>query len=94
MNTTLSMQSRPRRAAEYQLQAVDEELLLFSPAQTQILYCNETASLIWELCDGQRAVQDIVVMLAEAFPEAGAALEGDVLATLQRFLDHAALDLL
>ncbi len=91
---TISIQSKPQRAPHYQLQVVDGELLLFSPAHTQILYCNETASLIWELCDGQRSVQDIVDLLAKAFPEAGTTIAPDVQATLHHLHHHGAIVLL
>ena len=51
--------NKPRRKPDYRLEAIDNELLLYHPAETKILYCNETASLIWQLCDGQRTLQEI-----------------------------------
>ena len=71
---------------------MDDELLLFHPAQTKVLYCNETASLIWQLCDGTHSASEIAALLAEAYPESADAISGDVAATLQRFLKHGALE--
>lgn len=84
---------KPYRQADYRLEMIDNELLLFHPAQTKILYCNQTASLIWQLCDGQRTLSDITRLLAEAFPGAAATIARDVQDTLQQFLQHGAIGL-
>ena len=84
--------SRPKQRADYRLEALDGELLLYHPAQTKVLYCNETASLIWKLCDGQHTANEIVVLLAEAFPEAMNTIRGDTEAALQRLQEHGAVE--
>lgn len=89
----MSLSNKPQRQPDYQLEMIDNELLLFHPAQTTIFYCNETASLIWQLCDGQRTIQDITNLLASAFPEAADTIADDVEVTLQRFLRHGAIKL-
>ena len=43
---------KPLRNQDFRLEKMDDELLLFNPKSTNILYLNETASLIWQLCDG------------------------------------------
>jgi len=88
----MSTPTKPRREPGYRLEAIDNELLLFHPAQAKILYCNETASLIWQLCDGQRTVQEIAHLLAAAFPEAAGTVADDVAATLRQFLQHGAIE--
>ena len=80
--------SRPRRKPDYRLEMIDDELLLYHLDQTKILYCNQTASLIWNLCDGQITVEAITHMLQDAYPEAAEAIASDVHATLRQFLDH------
>ena len=84
---------RPKRKADYKLEEVDGELLLYHPGSTKILYCNETASLIWQLCDGTRSGEEIKVTLRETFPEAADSIAGDVEETLKKFLEHDALKL-
>jgi len=86
------MAQRPRRKPDYCLEAIDNELLLFHPARTQILYCNETASLIWQLCDGERSREDIVALLVAAFPQTAEAIAADVVSTLQLFAQHGAIE--
>ena len=80
-----------KRNDDYRLEEVDGELLLYHPGSTKILYCNETASLIWQLCDGTRGEKEIVRDLSEAYPESADAIEGDVRETLQQLLDNDAL---
>lgn len=84
--------NKPRRKADYRLEKIDDELLLYHPGETKILYCNQTASLIWELCDGQRTVGEIIAALSEAFPEAAESIPADVEATLGQFLEHGAIE--
>jgi hypothetical protein len=88
----MSMSKKPRRQPDYRLEMIDNELLLFHPAQAKMLYCNETASMIWQLCDGQRTPQEITALLATAFPEAADRIADDVAATLQQFLQQGAIE--
>jgi hypothetical protein len=88
----LSCSKKPRRQPDYRLEVIDNELLLFHPARTQMLYCNETASMIWQLCDGQRTPQEIITLLSEAFPEAVDTMADDVKATLKQFSRHGAIE--
>jgi hypothetical protein len=83
--------SRPRRNPDYRLEAIDGELLLFHPERAAIMYCNETASLIWQLCDGERTTQEIVDLLVDTFPEAAATIPSDVESTLQELHQHGAI---
>ncbi len=83
----------PVRRLDYRLEQLDNELLLYHPSRTQILYLNHTASLIWELCDGTRTVGEIAALLAVAYPDSADTILGDVGATLQQFLHHACIEL-
>jgi hypothetical protein len=83
---------RPCQKPDYRLEMIDGELLLFHPGQTKILYCNPTASLVWQLCDGRRTGQEITTLLAEAFPEDAEAIAADVEATLRQLLQHGAIE--
>ena len=87
------LSDKPRRQPDYRLEIIDNELLLFHPTHEKILYCNETASLIWQLCDGQRTVQEIADLLSAAYPEAADTIAGEIKATLDDFLRHSAISL-
>ncbi|MBN1179250.1 MAG: pyrroloquinoline quinone biosynthesis peptide chaperone PqqD [Anaerolineae bacterium] len=87
------MERKPKRNLEYRLEEIDGELLLFHPGDTKMVYCNQTASLIWQLCDGTRSVQQIIDLLAAAYPEAAESIAEDVNGTLQQFEQHGAIQL-
>jgi coenzyme PQQ biosynthesis protein PqqD len=83
---------KPLRRPGYRLETIDDELLLFHPAKTQVLYCNQTASVIWQLCDGQRTIQEIVSLLSDAYPESAEEINRDVDAVLQSLRECDALE--
>lgn len=82
---------KPQREPDYQLEQIDDELLLYHPSRTKILYCNQTASLVWQLCDGQRSTQEIIDLLTAAYPEAKDSLPFDTEQTLEEFQEHGAI---
>jgi len=77
---------------EFKLEELDNELLLYHPAKTKTVYMNETASLVWQLCDGQRSIGDISELLKESFPEAADRVAEDVESTLKTFAEHGAIE--
>jgi hypothetical protein len=81
----------PRRSSDFRLEKLDDEFLLFHPAKAQLLYCNETASLIWQLCDGAHCSSEIISILIEAYPETARAISADVEETLKQFLEYGAI---
>ena len=87
-----STQKKPLRKPGYHLEMMDGELLMFNPEETQILYCNQTAALIWQLCDGQRTADEIIEMLAAAFPEAEQRIRLEAPATLEKFRQHGVIE--
>jgi hypothetical protein len=84
---------KPRPVAGFDLESLDDELVIYHPLSEAIFYCNPTAALIFRLCDGTRSVQQITELLAEAYPEARARMAEDVRETLERLVAHGALSL-
>jgi hypothetical protein len=76
----------PARQPDYVLEQLDNELLLYHPSDTRILYLNQTASLVWGLCDGKRSIGQIIDLLNQAYPEAAENIPADVHAALEQFL--------
>jgi len=87
----MDLSTKPLRQPDYKLEVIDDELLLFHPSNTTLLYCNQTASLIWQLCDGQRTVQELTELLGAAYPEAAESLSQETVATLEQFSAHGAI---
>jgi len=57
---------------------------------TKSIRLNETASIIWDLCDGERTIAQIITLLAASFPDEADRILEDVEATLRRFTDEGA----
>jgi hypothetical protein len=77
---------RLQRDATCSLEAFDEEYLLYLPRTEQVVELNETAALVWQLCDGARTVSEITTLVADAFPEERARVTADVETALQALL--------
>ena len=76
----------PRRSAKYRLEDFGDEVVLYDPVATRVVYLNDTASLIWRLCDGQRNISEIKSLLQEGYPAASDQIEEDLHATLRQFV--------
>ncbi len=77
---------KPKHAPDYRLEVMGDEILIYHPTQTKVVYCNATAALVWQLCNGELTVEEIIDLLANAYPEARDAVPAQVRDTLQRFL--------
>lgn len=86
---------RPRQVSGYQVadkESLNGEIVLFHPVTQKILYSNRSGALIWELCDGQRTVADIVQLLSEAYPDSASQIETDVHEALRAFAQQGAIE--
>jgi hypothetical protein len=90
---SIGAEDRPGRKADYRLEQLDDELLLYHPTETKILYLNQSASLVWGLCDGEHSVAEIVELLSQAYPEVAASIRDDVYAALVEFLQNGCIEL-
>ena len=86
-------EGRPVRREGCRLEAIEGELLVFDPTRASVLYCNETAAVVWGLCDGSRTVAEIVRLLSDAFPEARGQVAADVREAVVQLVAHRALSL-
>ena len=74
------------RVAGYTIAEFDGEHMIFHPSEGRAIYLSDSASLVWQLCDGQRTVGDITALLGDAYPEA-ADLHNEVEGALQVFVE-------
>ncbi len=83
----ISLQQVFARNNNYQLEEIDDELLLYNPAHTRTIYLNPSAAAIWKLCDGHTTAQAIITALQDVYPDAGniAADIADALNQLHEF---------
>jgi hypothetical protein len=83
----------PRKQEGYSLQEVDGENVLFGRTRATAYYLNESASVIWSMCDGTRTVGEIVEFLAETYPENAADVRADVLQVVEGLVAQGVLAL-
>lgn len=72
---------------------IDGEIVLYSATNSQAIYLNESASLIWQLIDQKNTVGDIISLLSAAYPEV-IDLKYDVLSTLEVLFQHGVIRLI
>ncbi len=90
----MKLSAKPKQKPDYHLEMLDGELLLYHLDETKILYCNQTASLIWYLCDGRQTIGEMIDILGEAYPDAAETMASDVEETIQQFLAAGCIELL
>lgn len=88
----MNYQSVPHPNDDFNLEEIDNELLLYHPARTRAVYLNQTAALVWQLCDSERSVGEIVSLLEEHYPDS-ATIRNDVENTLRDLADNGAIDI-
>ena len=81
----------PIHVEHFQLERLDESVLLYHPGLTKAMRLNETAAVLWELCDGELTVGDMAAMLADAYPDQAEAIAADVSLALRTLVDAGAL---
>jgi hypothetical protein len=84
--------SSPKQCAGFLIEQMDGELVLFHPARNIIIHTNDTAALIWQMCDGQNTVDQIVEVLSGAYPDSRAQIAKEVPETIQKLRAQGALD--
>ena len=82
---------RPQKVSDYQAEMMEGELVIFHPTDTKVLHSNPSAALIWNLCDGQHTVGEIIQIIAEAYPESAEQIKNDVPETIQLFVENKAI---
>ncbi len=76
---------------DYRLEEFGDELLLYHPSATRTIYLNQTAALIWKLCDGTRSVAEVLALLRDSYPESAETIESDVQSALEDFVKNGAI---
>jgi pyrroloquinoline quinone biosynthesis protein D len=69
----------------------DTEVLLYEAGAHRAIYLNDTAALVWKLCNGTRTVQDLIDLLSENYPDARADLPREIEQTVEMLLGDGAL---
>jgi hypothetical protein len=82
---------RPSLNKAFRLEKFDNEILLYSVTDTKAVYLNDTATLVYGLCDSGQSVGEIIALLEKAYHEQHDAIRGDVTTALQQLLENEAI---
>ena len=84
----------PFKNDEFQLQEIDGEQVLYNAGLPDVVYLNETSTMIWSLCDGIRSDQEIIRMIGDSYPDQITAIKNDVEAIIGEFENIGAMTLI
>ena len=82
----------PKQRAGLTVEQIDGDLILLDVSSSTVVHVNPTAALVFQLCDGQRTVEDIVAVLSAAYPESEADIPRDVAAAVESLLNQHFLE--
>lgn len=74
-----------RREDQVVEREIDGSLVLYDHRHQRVHVLNPTASLIWQMCDGRHATEEITARLATMFPSEADAIVEDVASLLDMF---------
>lgn len=81
----INLESCPKRGDQVIAQKAAHELLLLNMEDGNYYSLNEIGGRIWELCDGNRTVSQVVAALAAEYEAHYSTLESDVIELLEGF---------
>lgn len=84
--TETILQARYVRRDGIESEDTGQEVLIYLPGGDRTLYLNDSAAIVWRLCNGELSGADIAEMLAEAFPEAAGTIHDDIAGTLRELV--------
>lgn len=79
--------TRPRRRDGSSAVELDENLALYDDVGQLLILLNTSAASVWELCDGETTLHDMVRILSEAHGEDATVIAGDVYGTVRKLAD-------
>jgi hypothetical protein len=87
----MTPQTVPKQAFGFFVEEMEGENLLYRLGGHKAIHLNDSATVIWKLCDGSRTVQDIVDLLGKEYPGSEAAVAADVREAIELLVSEGAL---
>jgi hypothetical protein len=91
MSNRTSRLQRPRRIRDTNLERVPEGAVLTTAEDGSVVVMNPTAAAIWELCDGDTHIEEMVTAVCALFAISVDRAREDVLRTLGELRDVGAI---
>jgi hypothetical protein len=87
----MTPQTVPKQAFGFFVEEMEGENLLYRLGGHKAIHLNDTATVIWKLCDGSRTVQDIIDLLTKEYPGSETAVAADVREGIELLVSEGAL---
>jgi hypothetical protein len=78
---------KPKRRDDVRSEDVQHETVLYDPTRGQAVYLNETAAVVWKLCDGSRTVAEMADLLTREMGDSSGRIAQDVADVVGRFTE-------
>jgi hypothetical protein len=75
-----------------QIETFGDGVLLYKEAVREAAYLNNTAAVIWAMCDGNNTVADIEKTLIKAYPEGKDSIRKEINFTLENLQKKDAIE--
>ena len=87
----MTPQTVPKQAFGFFVEEMEGENLLYRLGGHKAIHLNETATVIWKLCDGSRTVQEIIDLLKKEYPGSEPVVATDVREAIELLVSEGAL---
>jgi hypothetical protein len=77
-----------KQLEECLLEDMDGELLLYNPINSTTLHLNGPSAIVWNLCDGEATVQQMIDAVREAYPDQSEQIETDIINVVKDFIER------
>jgi pyrroloquinoline quinone biosynthesis protein D len=87
----MTPQTIPKQAFGFFVEEMEGENLLYRLGGHKAIHLNDTATVIWKLCDGSRTVQEIIDLLKIEYPGSEIVVAADVREAIELLVSEGAL---
>ena len=86
------MKKNPKIKTTLQIQEVDGEILVLDRENNEIHQLNNTASLIWKLCDGDHTYDEIAEIIVDNYDVMLEEVVQDIATTVETFYEKGFIE--
>ncbi len=76
---------------DFKAERFDNEILLYASSSSKGVYLNETAYLVWQLCEKGLSVGEMIEVLEEEYSQQKAIIREDILLAIESLAESGAL---
>ncbi|MFC1849775.1 pyrroloquinoline quinone biosynthesis peptide chaperone PqqD [candidate division CSSED10-310 bacterium] len=88
----LKSESIPKQVSGIKIETFGDGVLLYKETVREAAYLNNSAAVIWALCDGKNTLADIENALQKAYPEGKDSIQEDINFTLEKLQQKDAIE--